>query len=80
MMGLNAINALRIREAESVTVMGNAFRVMVNGSGKKYISSHVIYIAGSDTVRIKRNSITLKDTHTPEGSVIAICGIQCGYS
>lgn len=80
MMGLNAINALRICEAESVTVTGNSVRVMVNGSGKKYISCHVIFVAGSNAIRIEDNAITLKDTHTPQGSIIAICGVLCGYS
>ena len=80
MMGLNSVNALRIRETESAVITDNTLRVMVNGSSKKYISCHSIYIAGSEDLLIKGNSITLKDTHTPQGRIIAICGVQCGYS
>ena len=80
MMGLNSVNALRIRETGSSVISNNALRVMVNGSSKRYISCHSIYIAGSEDILIKGNSITLKDTHTPLGKIIAICGIQCGYS
>ena len=80
MMGLSSVNAIRICETGFTLVTDNTIRVKVNGIGDRYITCHALYIAGSEAILISGNSITLKDNLTSPGDIIAICGIQCGYS
>ena len=80
MMGLCAVNPIRVYEAYGAELTNNNIDVIVNSYDSSYPTVQALYIVGSDDVLVKGNNFTMVDDLTPAGTAIYLYAVECGFS
>ena len=80
MGGLTYVNPIRVFESHGVELTNNKVDVTVNSCDASYPTVQALYIVGSEDILVKGNDFKMVDEITPEGNVIYLYAVQCGFS